>query len=100
MTSDRSSTPGEWPCMVRVADSISADMSVMAQRSVREKVVIARSSCDEAIQFLFRVFWIASLALAMTRVERPSSHMMVVGILADVADVEDDRLGAQIFPPV
>jgi hypothetical protein len=28
--------------------------------------VIARSSCDEAIQFFLRGFWIASLALAMT----------------------------------
>jgi hypothetical protein len=44
MTSERSSTPGEWPRMVSVAEPISADMSVMAQRSVRAKMaVIARS---------------------------------------------------------
>src|ERR1700704_156194 len=37
------------------------------------KFVIARSSCDEAIQFFSRSFWIASRALAMTwRVGSPN----------------------------
>src|ERR1043165_2200749 len=30
----------------------------------------------------------------------PGSHMLVVRILADVADVEDHGLGALVFPPV
>src|SRR5882724_10139942 len=77
-----------------LSDFICADMAVMARRSLRKlhqarDVTPGRVGARGAPRTSHQI----------TRLWR-SLHIVVVRILADIADIQNDRLGAEVLPPM
>src|SRR5205085_1782942 len=93
---DRSTTPGDGPCMIVAAGFICADISVIAgipsEAKWKDDVTPGRAGQHGGPG--------SSHLVTSTRGGMRSLHVVVVRILADVADIEDDGLGAEILPPM
>src|SRR5262245_23614351 len=88
MTSERRPTPGEWPCTSVDPVAASSLMGVSRKR----KGDVTPGPCGAT--------WDPGTSHPVTRQGRGSLHMIVVGVLADVADIEDDGFLAEVLPPV
>src|SRR5712691_6341821 len=87
-----------------LSDFICADMSVMARRSLRKldqerDVTPGRVGGTGAPGASRQITRLEITSLEITRLGR-SLHIVVVRILADVADVENDGLGTEVLPPM
>src|SRR5689334_1274633 len=97
MTRDRSAAPGEWPCISIASDFICVAMPVMARSRCGWKkgdVTAGRVGQHGAPR--------PSHPATRRRVARRYDrlHVVVVRILADIADIENDGLLAEVLPPV
>src|SRR4051794_26562968 len=82
MTNVRSSTPEEWPCM-SIGASIVCDMPVMTAFLGEKKDDVPRGR-----------------DITRCSGQAAVSHVVIVLVVQDVADIEDDGLGAFVLPPV
>src|SRR6266849_136613 len=86
-----------------LSDFICADMSVMARRSLRkldqERDVTPGRVGGTAPGASRQITRLEITRLEITRLGR-SLHIVVVRILADIADIENDGLGTEVLPPM
>src|SRR5262245_36374586 len=88
MTSERRPTPGEWPCTSVDLVAASSLMGVSRKR----KGDVTPGPCGATRE--------SRDVTSSNETGAGSLHMVVVRVLADVADIEDDGFLAEVLPPV